>query len=97
MSCGKHHETPCTDVLAWMHVYIDNEIDESRRTAVSIHLTECSPCDDEYAYERALLARVHRCCGGPSAPDSVRLRIVTTIRQVTITGTIDDADDRQGR
>ena len=43
MSCGNHHDVPCVEVLSLMWVYIDNEIDDSHRVEVTVHLQECPP------------------------------------------------------
>lgn len=85
MSCGNPHATPCTEVLAFVYVYIDGEIDEEHRVTVAAHLTECPPCEGQYAVERRVRALVQRCCQGETAPPAVRERIVASIRQVTIT------------
>ena len=84
MSCGSPHETPCSEVLALVFLYIDDEIDEQHRLQVTTHLSECPPCEGEYAVERRVRSLVQRCCQEP-APASVRERIVMQIRQVTVT------------
>lgn len=84
MSCGRHHDTPCTEVLSLAYVYIDDEIDEERRVLVTAHLTECPPCEGHFAVERHVRAIVRRCCETATAPDTVRQRIVAELRQVTV-------------
>ena len=85
MSCGSPHATPCSEVLALVFLYIDGEIDEQHRVEVTTHLSECPPCEGEYAVERRVRALVQRCCREQSAPASIRESIVMQIRQVTVT------------
>lgn len=85
MSCGGPHETPCSEVLSLVFLYIDNEIDEQREVTVSTHLRECPPCEGEYAIERRVRTLVQRGCRGEGAPEAVRQRIITEIRQISIT------------
>lgn len=85
MSCGNPHATPCSEVLAMVFLYIDGEIDEQHHVEVTAHLTECSPCEGEYAIERRVRTLVQRSCREQVAPEVVRERIVTQIRQITIT------------
>ena len=44
MSCGDPHETPCSEVLEAVYLYLDGEQDTSHREKVRIHLDECAPC-----------------------------------------------------
>ena len=37
MSCGKPHETPCTEVLAELYAYLDEEIDPPGRAKIRLH------------------------------------------------------------
>jgi len=43
MSCGKPHETPCTEVLAELYSYLDQELDPPGRAKIAQHLDECGP------------------------------------------------------
>jgi mycothiol system anti-sigma-R factor len=85
MSCGGAHATPCSEVLSMVFFYIDGEIDEQHEVQVTTHLQECPPCEGEYAIERRVRSLVQRCCRGDGAPESVRERIITEIRQISIT------------
>jgi len=82
MSCGNHHETPCTEVLSLMYVYIDNEIDEVQRVQVTTHLTECPPCTETFQYEEVIKLRVSKSCGGAQAPDTLRASVTAEIRRL---------------
>ena len=85
MSCGNHHETDCSEVLALVYGFLDGELDENDRGRIAHHLDECSPCLRQYGLEQVVKALVNRSCGCDHAPDHLRIQIVTRIRQVSIT------------
>jgi anti-sigma factor (TIGR02949 family) len=84
MSCGNPHATACAEVLAFVYVYIDEEIDETHRVEVWTHLQECPPCSREYEAEVRLKARVGQCCRMQPAPVELRSRIVSEIQRISI-------------
>ncbi|HEY2673318.1 MAG TPA: mycothiol system anti-sigma-R factor [Rugosimonospora sp.] len=84
MSCGKPHETDCRDVLAEVYLYLDLECDESRRSVISTHLDECSPCLREYGIEQEVKALVARCCGAETAPPSLRERLRVKLSEIVV-------------
>ena len=84
MSCGEPHETPCSEVLEAVYLYLDGEQDADHRDKVRIHLDECAPCLREYGLEQAVMALVARCCGSESAPGELRERVLTRIQQVRV-------------
>lgn len=81
MSCGKPHETPCTEVLSLIYVYLDDEIDEVRRVQITTHLGECPPCEEQFSIEVAFKRRIQQCCRSGPAPDDLRTRIVTQVSE----------------
>lgn len=84
MSCGSPHATPCPEVLGHVHEFIDGEITETERILVVQHLDECQPCVQQFEVVRTVKALVHRSCGSQTAPERLRLEIVTRIREVSI-------------
>ena len=54
MSCGNPHETPCTEVLAELYSYLDQELDSPGRAKIRQHLDECGPCLREYGLEEVV-------------------------------------------
>ena len=82
MSCGDPHETPCTEVLDAVYLYLDGEQDAASRERVRVHLDECSPCLRQFGLEQAVKALVARCCGSDSAPVDLRARVLLRIQQV---------------
>jgi mycothiol system anti-sigma-R factor len=85
MSCGNPHEQDCSDVLSLVYDFLDGEIDDAMRARIANHLDECGPCLKQFGLEQAVKALVHRSCTCEPAPESLRVQIVTRIRQVSIT------------
>ena len=81
MSCGKPHETPCTEVLDRVYEYLDGELDGERTHVIREHLDECSPCLAEYGLEDAVKAIVKRSCSDP-APADLRSKVMLRIEAV---------------
>ena len=75
MSCGKHHETDCRDVLDEVYLYLDLECGDDTRDTIRHHLDECSPCLREYGIEQEVKALVARHCGNELAPAELKQRL----------------------
>lgn len=84
MSCGKHHDVDCREVLDQVFAYLDAEPTLLDIEKIRQHLDECAPCLREYDLENALKTLVRRSCACEHAPDGLRLRIMTRITQVRI-------------
>ena len=84
MSCGEPHETPCSEVLEAVYLYLDGEQDADHRDAVRIHLDECSPCLRQFGVEQEIKALVARKCGCDSAPGELKLKVLARLRTVRI-------------
>jgi mycothiol system anti-sigma-R factor len=82
MSCGKPHEVPCTEVLARVYSYLDNEIDETAYGKIRQHLDECGPCLREFGLEEVVKRLVHNCCGHEDVPGELRAKVMTRIAVV---------------
>ena len=82
MSCGDPHETPCSDVLAAVYLYLDGEQDAEHHDKIRIHLDECSPCLRAYGLEQEVKILVARCTRGEHAPDGLRSRVLVKLREV---------------
>jgi mycothiol system anti-sigma-R factor len=96
VSCGDHHETDCSEVLAEVWLYLDQECDCERRELLQHHLDECRPCLEQYGIEEQLKALLARKCGGEQAPLELRQRLRESI-QALIMGATGMADEiRQG-
>jgi mycothiol system anti-sigma-R factor len=75
VSCGHPHEIDCEQILNEVYVYLDLECSEERRSSISAHLDECSPCLREYGIEQEVKALVARHCGTDRAPAELRERL----------------------
>ena len=82
MSCGKPHETPCTEVLAELYAYLDEELDPPGSAKIRQHLDECGPCLREFGLEEAVKRLVHRHCGHEQVPADLRQKVLTRIEAV---------------
>jgi mycothiol system anti-sigma-R factor len=82
MSCGKPHETPCTDVLDRMYSYLDGELEPLTIAKIRQHLEECGPCLEEYGLDELVKKLVHKHCGHDRVPDELRAKVMVRIRQV---------------
>jgi mycothiol system anti-sigma-R factor len=84
VSCGDPHETPCSEVLEAVYLYLDGEQDTASHEKVRIHLDECSPCLRQYGLEQAVKTLVARHCGGDEAPVELRTKVLARIQQVRV-------------
>ena len=84
MSCGNPHATPCTEVLAELDSYLDQELDSSGRAKIRQHLDECGPCLREYGLEEVVKQLVHRCCRDDKAPQELRVKVMARIQEIRI-------------
>ena len=84
MSCGKPHETDCSEVLAEVWLFLDHECDGTRRHRLEQHLDECSPCLERYGLDEHLKALLASKCGGEHAPDALKERLRAKIRKTVL-------------
>ncbi len=84
MSCGQPHDTDCSEVLADVWMFLDNECDGERRRVLQRHLDECRPCLEQFGLEEHLKALLARKCGGDAAPNSLRQRLRQSIREIVL-------------
>jgi anti-sigma factor (TIGR02949 family) len=81
VSCGKPHETDCSDVLDRVYEYLDAEMTDYDVAKIRVHLEECAPCLQQYHLENALKALVRRSCRD-AAPAGLRIRIMMRITEI---------------
>lgn len=84
MSCGKPHETDCSEVLAEVWLLLDHECDGQRRQLLEQHMRECHPCLERYGIEEHLKTLLARKCGGDLAPSALKDRLRATIRRTIV-------------
>ena len=83
MSCGKPHETDCSEVLAEVWLFLDHECDDSRRKLLERHLDECTPCLAEYGLDEKLKKLLATKCT-EAAPAEFKDRLRTSIRSIVL-------------
>jgi mycothiol system anti-sigma-R factor len=66
-------------VLRDVWEFLDNELDPVRRATVERHLVDCPPCLDETDVGHRLKSLLHRKCGGETAPQVLRDRLITAL------------------
>ena len=84
MSCGKPHETDCSQVLKEVWLLLDHECSAERTRKLEQHLDECGPCVEQYGFEEHLMELLARKCGGEHAPDTLKEKLRAHIRQVVV-------------
>jgi mycothiol system anti-sigma-R factor len=80
MRCGDHHETDCSEVLAEVWLFLDQECNEDRRALLAQHLDECHPCLAEYGLEGKLKKLLAAKCGGEHAPSGLKDKLRQQLR-----------------
>jgi mycothiol system anti-sigma-R factor len=83
MSCGRHHDVDCSEILERMFFFIDNELADADCTEIQHHLDECGPCLQKYDLERTVKSLVQRSCA-EHAPSGLRERVLMRIHQVHV-------------
>ena len=97
MSCGRPHETDCSEVLERMFLFIDSELEDASCAQIQQHLDECGPCLAKYDLERTVKALVARSCA-ERAPQGLRDKVLLRIQraqvqvEVTETRPVTDSD-----
>ncbi len=74
----------CDHILDRLYEFHDHELTEAEADEIREHLLACEPCLDRYDVEQALRLLIRRGCSGQAAPESLRLRIRTTITRTVI-------------
>ena len=83
MSCGKPHAHDCSEILAKLYLFLDNEIDHASCVDIRDHLIECAPCLAKYDLDRVVKDLVARSCC-ELAPEPLRDRVRMSIRSVQV-------------
>src|SRR5262249_7734596 len=82
MSCGKPHETPCTEVLDRVYSYLDGELDAPDIAKIRQHLDECGPCLAEYGLDELVKQLVHKHCGQERVTAELPEKVLIGTQQV---------------
>jgi mycothiol system anti-sigma-R factor len=71
----------CSEVLAEVWAFLDNECDQKQREILRQHLDECSPCLEQYGIEEHLKILLARKCGGDHASAEFKERLRACIKE----------------
>jgi mycothiol system anti-sigma-R factor len=82
----------CAKALEQMYSFLDAELDSASSRRIQEHLDECGPCLQHFDLERVVKQLVVRSCSNSHAPDDLRVRVLSRIREVQVT--IDPAEPR---
>ena len=81
---------PCIEALDQVYEYLNGELTDEQAAVVRAHLELCPPCLQHYAVENAVKRLIGRSCCQERAPETLRIQIVTRIREVRMTFRTDD-------
>jgi mycothiol system anti-sigma-R factor len=81
MSSEKPQKAECSSVLDRVYEYIDQEMADDDLATVQHHLEDCAPCLAEFGLEQAVKSLVQRSCGCDIAPEQLRLKVLSKIRE----------------
>jgi mycothiol system anti-sigma-R factor len=71
----------CQYVLERVWVFLDHELDEASGDVIRQHLSACEQCLESFDVELAFKSLVARRCGGETAPQQLRDKIVDRLLQ----------------
>jgi len=84
MSCGKAHETACTQVIESLVLYVDQETCVMSEELIRVHLEQCITCCAERDLQVMMKGLIARSCCPEPVSDEFRLRINTIITEIQI-------------
>ncbi len=71
----------CSRAREIIFLYTDNELGEELLVSLQEHLVLCPQCAQRIDYTRRLLTVVRKGCARTRAPESLRRRILSSLRQ----------------
>lgn len=74
----------CSEILLRAYEYIDGEMTAEDCARVRLHLDDCGECLSAYERDLLLKALIRRSCSRESAPETLRLSIMTRITTVRV-------------
>ncbi len=82
MSGENSSDLECSEALARIYEYIDNEMTCDGYARVRSHLEACSFCLEKYGLAQAVKTLVHRSCGCDEVPEDLRNKVLARISQI---------------
>lgn len=65
----------CDDVKRIVYFYLDGQLGDQKKSAISSHLEDCKDCDDRVTIHKRLRLFISKRLEPYAAPDRLRLRI----------------------
>jgi mycothiol system anti-sigma-R factor len=78
------HDKDCAEVLERVFFFLDHELDKADEADIQHHLEGCEPCLAAYDLEWVVKKLVARSCASEHAPEGLRDKVLTRIRQVQV-------------
>jgi mycothiol system anti-sigma-R factor len=78
------HAIPCSDVIEAVYVYLDGELEPGDSAGIKAHLDDCGPCLQQYGLDKLVKSLVARSCGSDRAPEELRIKVMTRLREVRV-------------
>ncbi len=72
----------CQDALHRLYHYLDGELTQDRRSAITKHLSDCSPCLAAFDFEAELKSLVARSCQ-ERAPIELKDKIAAALKEAS--------------
>jgi len=89
IDCGAGDGIDCNELLSRLPAFLDGEMDTAEATEFKAHLERCTPCMDEHDLDHRVKALISRCCGGETASEQLRVKVMTRITTVRVEVTSD--------
>ncbi len=71
-------DVDCVEAVHQLYHYLDGELTEERRKAISYHLDLCGSCADAAGFEQELRVVIANCCRD-RVPESLKARIAEAL------------------
>ena len=84
MTWSEYDGFDCSRARLQLYEYLDGEMDDDDCSKIREHLAHCGPCLKEYDIDQTLKALLRRSCRCETAPQQLRMQIMSRITTVTI-------------
>jgi mycothiol system anti-sigma-R factor len=81
MSRDESLDDDCQYVLERVYVFLDHEVDDASGDLIRQHLVACEQCLERFDVEVAFKSLVARRCGGETAPQQLRDKVLGRLAQ----------------
>lgn len=72
----------CNDVKRVIYFFLDGSLGDQKQQALEIHLSNCPDCEVRVTVQRKLRSFVRKRLSRVSAPETLRIRVVQSLRAV---------------